>query len=444
MKITRSMISGASFLSLFLFSASVSAQTRLFVTLQGQQQCNNCETEYALEIDVDNGRLVDQSVIRDANSTVAAATTADGRFLVWIGKEGLGPITLSALDTVTNSVVVSTPSPGALSFNNVYAHPTRLRLFVSDEASVLAIEPQGQQTFSPGTGCNFARLSGLSRNGERLFVSCNSILGQTGDTRVLDSETGALLSTIPDTPGLQAPNADGTELFHLQTAPRAILTRRDAVTGAVLAQQDITAIAQSAFAVSVDPISGRVFLTGTMPSPPLAHHLTIFEPANLALVTQFVVPNQGIYPQVLKPVFSDEGRACWASAIPLGNRLVSRFSVLDTANPVHIATVDVPTPGSPSGIAMALKPAAPTGVSSSVAGRSVTIRWNPGAGLLPSAYVLEVGLTPGATNLTIDVPSATEYAVPDAPPGTYYVRVRSRNAGGALSKASAEVQVVVP
>ena len=40
-----------------------------------------------------------------------------------------------------------------------------------------------------------------------------------------------------------------------------------------------------------------------------------------------------------------------------------------------------------------------------------------------STYVLEVGLALGATNLTINMPSAaTEYAVAVAPAVTYYVK----------------------
>jgi hypothetical protein len=435
-----------SLLCVGLTPAVVGAQTRLFVTLQGQQQCNNCETEYALEIDVDNGRLVDQAVIRDANSTASVAATADGRYLIWIGKEGLGPISLSALDSVTNTMVLNAPGAGANFLNSVYAHPTRTRVFVADGATILALEPQGQQMFSPGgPGCPFARLTGVSRSGERLFVSCSIGLGLPGETRVLDSETGTLISSLADVPPLQVPNVDGTELFHIQTTPSVILTRRDAMTGAVLAQRDVSTIAQSAFAISIDPVTGRVFLVGNNVTPSGANHLTIFEPDDLALVTRFVAPNQNIYVQIARPVFSDEGRAYWATAVPLGGRLGTRFSVLDTVNPVQIATVDLATSGTPSGIAMALKPSAATNVTSSVVGRSVTIRWNAGGGPPPSTYVLEVGLAPGATNLTINMPSgATEYAVPVAPSGTYFVRVRAVNAGGALGRPSSEVQVVVP
>jgi hypothetical protein len=119
--------------------------------------------------------------------------------------------------------------------------------------------------------------------------------------------------------------------------------------------------------------------------------------------------------------------------------------VFDTVQAVRLATVDVPTPGTPSGIAIVAKPAAPTDVSGSVVRQSATVRWNEGAGPLASAYLLEVGFSAGVTNLTVSVPAAfTEYAVASVPSGTYYVRIRAMNAAGALSAPSAEVQVVIP
>lgn len=450
--VTRSTSAVLSLLLVFLISASATAQTRLFVTLRGQEPCNNCETGYALEIDVDTPRIVDQSVIRDANFVLSSTATADGRFLVWIGQDGGGveplePLTLSVLDTVTNSIVIRARPAAPLVPTAVYAHPDRIRIFVSTgaNATVIAMEPDRQQTFSLDPGCPNARLTGLSRDGERLFVSCSIGFGLPGETRVLDSETGAQLSTIADLPSLQVPNAEGTELFTMQSSPSILLTRRDAMTGAVLAQRDITAIG-GAFHMSVDPLTGRVFLVGGFPSPAQpSNHLTIFEPTDLSLVAQLILPDQVFGPQILPPAFSDDGRAFFTSAIRIGNQLGTRFTVFDTVNAVPVTTADVPTRGTPSGRTVASKPHAPTDVTSSVAGQSVTLQWNAGPGPAPIAYVLNVGLSSGATDLTIDLLAApTEYAVGGVPSGTYHVRVRSKNAGGALSAPSEEIQVVVP
>jgi hypothetical protein len=45
-------------------------------------------------------------------------------------------------------------------------------------------------------------------------------------------------------------------------------------------------------------------------------------------------------------------------------------------------------------------------------------------------YVLEVGSAPGLTDITrVDVGNVTQFSAP-APAGTYYIRVRARNARG--------------
>jgi hypothetical protein len=54
-----------------------------------------------------------------------------------------------------------------------------------------------------------------------------------------------------------------------------------------------------------------------------------------------------------------------------------------------------------------------------------------------------VGFTPGATDLSVDVPpQSMSYSVSSVPPGTYYVRLRALNAVTS-SVASNEVRVDV-
>ena len=87
-------------------------------------------------------------------------------------------------------------------------------------------------------------------------------------------------------------------------------------------------------------------------------------------------------------------------------------------------------------------PATPTGVSATVNGPAVTLNWLAGGGGAPEHYILEVGLSPGATDLVIPTGSAATSLSASAPPGTYYVRVRGRNTCG-TSAPSSEVAVVV-
>ena len=87
-------------------------------------------------------------------------------------------------------------------------------------------------------------------------------------------------------------------------------------------------------------------------------------------------------------------------------------------------------------------PAAPGNLIASVSGRSVSLAWSAAPGSV-SGYTLEAGYSPGATNAAVlDVGSGTALTA-TAPPGTYYVRVRARNACGP-GPATNEVVVQVP
>ena len=77
-------------------------------------------------------------------------------------------------------------------------------------------------------------------------------------------------------------------------------------------------------------------------------------------------------------------------------------------------------------------PGAPTGLTGSSSGTSVTLTWNAGGGCAVTSHVIEVGSASGQSDvLTVDTgSSATSYTVTNAVAGTYYVRVRARNASG--------------
>jgi hypothetical protein len=73
-------------------------------------------------------------------------------------------------------------------------------------------------------------------------------------------------------------------------------------------------------------------------------------------------------------------------------------------------------------------------------GRAVTFAWGPAAGA--TEYLAEVGSAPGLSNLLVAVVTGTG-GTALAPPGTFFVRLRPRNACG-VGPASNEVMVVVP
>ena len=64
------------------------------------------------------------------------------------------------------------------------------------------------------------------------------------------------------------------------------------------------------------------------------------------------------------------------------------------------------------------------------------LTWGLSSGAV-STYVLEVGSTPGATNLGVyEVGTGTDYRVSGVANGTYYVRMRARNPCGLSSPSS--------
>jgi len=85
-------------------------------------------------------------------------------------------------------------------------------------------------------------------------------------------------------------------------------------------------------------------------------------------------------------------------------------------------------------------PGAASPLSASVAGNIVTLQWNPAPGAVD--YVVEAGSSSGAGNIA-SIPRAGTSLVAQAPAGTYYVRVRPRNACGS-GWWSNEVTVNVP
>lgn len=93
--------------------------------------------------------------------------------------------------------------------------------------------------------------------------------------------------------------------------------------------------------------------------------------------------------------------------------------------------------------APSMPPAAPEELTATVVGRVLRLSWALGGGNAES-YVLEAGTSPGAANIaTLDTGTLdTDFTAP-VPPGTYYLRVRARNAFGA-SGPSNEVSFVVP
>lgn len=112
-----------------------------------------------------------------------------------------------------------------------------------------------------------------------------------------------------------------------------------------------------------------------------------------------------------------------------GTRVI-RHNVAANRTIAFNGMTSVETPGPPRDLA--------AGVTQSV----VTLTWDAPVGDPPTGYDIDVGSAPGLTNLAIFQLGNTRSMTAGAPTGTYYVRVRARNAAGS-SGPSNEIAVAV-
>ncbi len=88
-------------------------------------------------------------------------------------------------------------------------------------------------------------------------------------------------------------------------------------------------------------------------------------------------------------------------------------------------------------------PAAPTALTSTVAGSTLTLSWTAPAGPV-TGYVLEAGSAPGLANIgAATIGASPSLVIPGVPAGAYYVRVRAITSAGS-GAASSDVLAVVP
>jgi hypothetical protein len=130
-------------------------------------------------------------------------------------------------------------------------------------------------------------------------------------------------------------------------------------------------------------------------------------------------------------------RTSFSASAPLGTYYVRVRAANDCGNSGPSNEVAVTLDGTTS------IPGPPTALTAVVAGRRVTFTWTPPAsGGTPASYVIEAGTTPGGVIANLPT-TAPGLVVPNAPSGTFYVRVRAVNAAG-TSPPTGDVTVVVP
>ncbi len=74
----------------------------------------------------------------------------------------------------------------------------------------------------------------------------------------------------------------------------------------------------------------------------------------------------------------------------------------------------------------------------------MTLTWTaPTTGGAVTGYTLELGIASGVTNASYPLTAATTVTTPALPRGTYFMRIKAKNAAG-TSAPSNEVKLVVP
>jgi subtilisin-like proprotein convertase family protein len=166
-----------------------------------------------------------------------------------------------------------------------------------------------------------------------------------------------------------------------------------------------------------------------------------------------VEPVRGGAPASSRPAAGDPGLSTGWSAAGLGNpestsaasssgrpaTSPSRESEHPGGGEPEVEPPSAPKPDQES------RPEAPIGLAASVSGSTVVLRWRPAmSGARPTGYILEAGSTSGENDVFV-LPTGNvlaSFTAKGVKGGTYFVRVRASNAGGA-SEASNEAKVVV-
>ena len=121
------------------------------------------------------------------------------------------------------------------------------------------------------------------------------------------------------------------------------------------------------------------------------------------------------------------------------------MSLVHTGTLATLGSIDIPVGGAVAGLVLGPRPPRLSTLSALVDGGLVTLTWATDASRsIATEQVVEVGFVPGQTQVRLPVAAdASSLAVAGAPPGRYYVRIRSVNGTG-IGIPSNEVIVDVP
>jgi Metallo-peptidase family M12/Bacterial Ig domain len=248
----------------------------------------------------------------------------------------------------------------------------------------------------------------------------------TGSTLTLTATTTA--TAIIANTGLTVTPLGSTatsRTFSVTVLPKAGVT---GVGGIALLGEDLTNAVGRAVQVTVTA-------TPAAPDPPTSLSVSV---SASTLTLSWTPATTGSTPATFDVHI---GNAPGATTLPVQSTAGTSLSVPITVGGTYFARVKaVNTYGtslsspevSVSVVPPSPKPGAPTGLTASFSGRTISIGWlAPATGDPVTNYVLEVGSAPGLANLVVvPVGAGLSFVAPGVPDGTYWLRVRGSNAAG--------------
>ncbi len=404
----------------------------------------------------------------NGNEPVAVA---GGRYLAWAANDGL-----LAFDRRTRTVL----NANSLLPQTPYGYPALSRI------RILEADTHQPRLFAASAGFGDAQLWSIDFRGRPpvrlgtapLSITAAAYAAATDEVFYLEA---ALDGYVPLTWLVVVNATTGTELrrwrlsgpvtaIHAEPTGRVIwvnqvgLEARDAATGEVLAATDqfnatLTTVdaergllfaRQGDFLVAIDPLRltelGRTRVAFTPPDPAVARTAatlpgrwmtgayTVRTETSIRVVRGGRVPREDLVEKTCQAIDVD--------AIDPDGR---RRDTADVLSPLGVGGGVVgerePTPNCWAVGVIVRSPFAPTGLASTVRGRTASFTWrDPGN---TTAFEVEVGFAPGQPAVRAVLGPGSSAIFTNVPPGTYYVRLVGRNEVGP-SPASNEVRVVVP
>jgi len=431
----------AALLALVCSSPAV-AQTQLYLlTASSNSPWDYGDPEHPariIQIDVDGHRIVASTSTGDVRGFgigVDPHVTPDGRFLLWSGGELCCPIRVNLFDIAHQQQSILVDAFLQSDFVPLAVHPSEMRAFLqlSPFGPVTVVEPAHTRTL-PVPPCAKPVFSTRSGDGRRLSYRCldplRVILVDSGDGRLIGSVPYANAHRLDD---------EGTTVFGVDwqsgVADTTKFRRYDVATGAVLAER-----------AAPDGFDGWLFdynrATGHL-YVGVRSGIHVLDASTLQDVGRIASPHPSLYATMALDPDRPDAYIAWSGLID--GRAVVRVSLLDTVTLATVGSLDIPTTGEVLGMALGPRPPRVSDLSALVTGRLVTLSWTIDTSRsIATEQVVEVGLFLGQTLVRLPVATtASSLAVAGAPPGRYYVRIRSVNGTG-VGAASNEVLIEVP